>query len=148
VLRGLDESLRQLRRNRADLYLVHEPDQFELTDELKDVFATLQLNGAVGAFGLAWGRVADTDLGFGTVVQGSFSNDLPAYGHKGGTRILHSVLRNGSCEHHEGLRAGARIRKVLDTYPDAAIIFSASTPGQIRGVMQDLMQQPIHSRAS
>jgi hypothetical protein len=148
VLRGLDESLKQLRRNRADLYLLHEPDQFELTDELKDVLATLQLNGAVGAFGLAWGCVADTGVGFGTVVQGKFSNDLPAYGLEGQTRILHGVLRHGSSGHDEGLRAGVRIRKALDTYPDAAIMFSASTPAQIRRVMKDLMQYPLHPPAS
>jgi hypothetical protein len=139
VLRGLDESLQQLRRNFVDLYLVHEPDQFELTDEVKELFAALQADGTVGAFGLAWGRPAETGIGFGTVVQGRYAVNLPAHGSEGETRIIHGVLRYRPYEsgaHYEN--AGIRIRKVLDAHPDAGVIFSASTPFQIRCALQDL----------
>jgi aryl-alcohol dehydrogenase-like predicted oxidoreductase len=139
VLRGLEESLRYLRRNFVDLYLIHEPDQFELTDEVKELFATLKLNGTIGAFGLAWGRAADTDAGFGTVVQGRYANNLPTYGKGGETRILHGVLRHylsESSAHSED--AGTRIRNVLDAHPDTAIIFSASTPFQIDRIVRQL----------
>ena len=39
--RSLDESLRQLRRHRIELYLIHEPDQFELSDELVDAMESI-----------------------------------------------------------------------------------------------------------
>ena len=139
VLRGLEESLRHLRRNFVDLYLIHEPDQFELTDEVKELFATLKLNGTIGAFGLAWGRSADTGVGFGTVVQGRYATDLPTYGRGGETRILHGVLRHHLSESPAHLEdAGTRIRNVLDAHPDVAIIFSASTPFQIDRIVREL----------
>jgi aryl-alcohol dehydrogenase-like predicted oxidoreductase len=140
VLCSLDESLKQLRRNRADLLLIHEPDQFQLTDEVKEVFAELQGHGAVGAFGLAYGRVAYRGLGFGTVVQGRYAADQPRNDIKGETSIFHGILRRSAEEHKAVQSAGSRIRQVLDIHPNAAIIFSASTPVQIRGVMQQLRQ--------
>ena len=137
MLRELDSSLKQLRRDRVDLYLVHEPDQFELTDDLKEVFAGLKLNGMVGAFGLAWGRVADAGTGFGTVAQGRHAANLPAYGIEGETRILHGALRH---DWHGKLgAAGIRIRQVLDAHPDAAVVFSASAPNQIHSITRQLL---------
>ena len=146
VLRGLDESLKHLRRDRVDLYLIHEPDQFELTDELKEVFAELQMNGTIGAFGLAWGRAADTGVGFGTVAQGRYTGGLRPYGIKQETRIFHGVLRHRWGEDGRVPSAGIRIRKVLDAHPDTAVIVSASTPTQIRCVVQELQQcPPVHA---
>jgi aryl-alcohol dehydrogenase-like predicted oxidoreductase len=139
VLRGLEESLGRLRRNFADLYLIHEPDQFELTDEVKELFATLKANGTIGAFGLAWGGAADTGVGFGTVTQGRYTAGLPTYGRAGETRILHGVLRHHLAETHAHLEdAGTRFRNVLDTHPDVAIIFSASMPFQIDRIVRQL----------
>jgi aryl-alcohol dehydrogenase-like predicted oxidoreductase len=143
VLRGLDESLKQLRRTRADLYLVHEPDQFDLTDDLRALLTVLQRSGQVGSFGLAWGCIADTSLAFGTVIQGRHGAHLPARAPVGGTRVFHGVLRHGWHGPNErgGLirGPGARIREVLDAHPDSAVIFSASTPGQIREVAEQLL---------
>ena len=141
VLRELDQSLKQLRRDRVDLYLIHEPDQIELTDELKELFTALQVSGAVGAFGLAWGRIADNSLTFGTVAQGRYAVELPTYGKQGQARIFHGVLRHN--EQDKLRSAGKRIRTVLDVHPDAAVIFSASTSSQIRNVMQHLQDSQI-----
>jgi aryl-alcohol dehydrogenase-like predicted oxidoreductase len=140
VLRELDHSLKQLRRSSADLYLIHEPDQFELTDELREVLGSLQRAGMVSAYGLAWSRVGDTRAEFGSVRQGRYGANLPTRGMEGETRIFHGVLRYPSDTPNEyaTMHAGARLRGVLDAHPDAAVIFSASTPGQIRHVMQQL----------
>jgi aryl-alcohol dehydrogenase-like predicted oxidoreductase len=139
VLRGLEDSLKQLRRNFVDLYLIHEPEQFELTDEVKEVFATLKLSGTIGAFGLAWGRAADIGVGFGTVAQGRYAPDLPSCARAGETRIFHGVLRHHLSESDAHLKdAGTQIRNVLDAHPAAAIIFSASTPFQIDCIVKQL----------
>jgi len=136
VLSGLDETLKQLRRDRIDLYLIHEPDQFELRDAVRELFVEFQVNGRVGAFGLAWGRVGDADLTFGTVAQGRYADNLPAYAKPEQTRIFHGVLRYNQFEPREKGGAGIRIRRVLRAHPDAAVIFSASTPRQIRSIIQ------------
>lgn len=133
VMRELEFSLKQLRRNRVDLYLVHEPDNLKLTDELRDLFASLQKDGTIGGFGLAWGRPADTEVDFGTVLQGKYHANLSKNGPPGATRIVHGVLRNVL---KGGDRAGMEscVRETLDTYKDIAVIFSASTPSQVRDI--------------
>src|SRR5262249_21242371 len=130
VLRGLEQSLKRLRRDRTDLYLIHEPDQFELGDDLRELFLDFQRSGVVGAFGLAWDRVADSRTEFGTVNQGRYDVGLPSHGASGETRIFHGVLRY---RHRSPIERGAtnacgdRIREVLAAHFDAAVIFSAST---------------------
>jgi aryl-alcohol dehydrogenase-like predicted oxidoreductase len=138
VLRGLEQSLKRLRRDRTDLYLIHEPDQFELEDDLRELFLDFQRRGIVGAFGLAWDRIADSRTAFGTVNQGRYDVGLPGQGASGETRIFHGVLRyrqRSSMERVATNACGDRIREVLAAHLDAAVIFSASTPHQIRDIM-------------
>ena len=135
VLRELDHSMRLLKRSRLDLYLLHEPDQFLLTEELLEVFAGLQRNGTIGAFGLAYGRVVETSPPFGAVLQSRYadrsSENRPA---SGPIRIFHGVFRHGW---HEGGRKGTKspseyVAKVLAASPNSSIIISASSTRQIR----------------
>jgi hypothetical protein len=129
-----------MRRERIDLYLLHEPDQFVLTDDLLELFESLQRDRAIGAFGLAYGRVADAWPAFGTVVQSRYAEGLKAQSHIGRSRILHGVLRYGW---HEGYgkkrdrRPPEYLARVLAAHPEAAVIFSASSPAQIRRVMRN-----------
>ena len=134
VLRELEESLKQLRRSHIDLYCLHNPDQFKLTDDLQALFSDLQEEGTIGAFGLAWDRIADAGVGFGTVRQGRYGADLPTLAGAEEARIFHGVLRHAvhrGTDHRHALGPGKRIRAVLDRHPEAAVIFSASHPGQI-----------------
>ena len=143
VLRGLEDSLKRLKRNRVDLYLIHEPDRFELTDELLELFDTLQHNGTISAFGLAYDRFADTAPPVGTVIQCRHVADFPARTVAGQTRIFHGVIRHSW--HATGRRVGYDrpgnyVREVLAMHPDTAIIFSASLPRQITQLMKGLSE--------
>jgi aryl-alcohol dehydrogenase-like predicted oxidoreductase len=142
VLQGLEESLKILKRSFLDLYLLHEPDQFVLTDELSDLFHTLQRDRVIGAFGLALGRVSNAPPEFGTVVQSRYSEGLPARSNGGHTRIFHGVLRH-SWRQVRGQKEYARptqyVEKVLATHSDAAVIFSASSPGQVHRLVGNLL---------
>jgi hypothetical protein len=140
VLREVDESLRRLRRTAIDLYLLHEPETIELTDELQDVFASLQKDGVIRSFGLAFGAQPAEPTSFGTVVQCGFPGD------SSGTTPLHETLRiyHGTVRFGlqnralDGTRpnAGNLLARALATHPAAAIIFSASAPRQIRQLSQ------------
>jgi D-threo-aldose 1-dehydrogenase len=132
VLRQLEDSLRCLGRDHVDIYLIHEPDQFELTDELENCFRDLQSKGVIGAFGLGYDRVAQrTDPRFGSVLQGRYAGvpeeDVPAR-----MRIFHGVLRQSSPDQSPR----ARIGEALRAWPQSAVLFSASAPFQIREVAQ------------
>jgi aryl-alcohol dehydrogenase-like predicted oxidoreductase len=140
VLRELDDSLRRLRRSTIDLYLLHEPEAIEITDELREVFISLQKDGLIGAFGLAFGASAAELGSFGTVVQCRFPGDAPCSPNRDTTPIYHGVVRFGLQHPPRGyvarLGAGTLIAQALEKHPDATVIFSASTKHQIHQIAE------------
>jgi D-threo-aldose 1-dehydrogenase len=136
VMRNLETSLQQLNRSRVDLYLLHEPQQFHITDELREVFDSLKRDGVIGAYGLAYDTYSAPAAAFGTVVQGRYPFEPPRF--EPATRIFHGVLRHAwHAQKADGVRApGEWLRHVLDTHRDSAVIFSASSNRQIEGVME------------
>jgi D-threo-aldose 1-dehydrogenase len=142
VQKGLEESLKRLKRSFLDLYLLHEPDEFLVTDELANVFQNLQRDRVIGGFGLAFGRVANESPDFGTVIQCSYREDLPTRSIGGHTRIFHGVLRHSWRDvraQKQYVRPAQYLNKVLEAHPDAAVVFSASSPGQVRRAVGDLL---------
>jgi diketogulonate reductase-like aldo/keto reductase len=142
VQKGLEDSLKRLKRSFLDLYLLHEPDEFLVTDELADVFQNLQRDRVIGGFGLAFGRVANESPDFGTVIQCCYREDLPTRSIGGHTRIFHGVLRHSWRDvraQKQYVRPAQYLNKVLEAHPDAAVVFSASSPGQVRRAVGDLL---------
>ena len=135
VLRELDYSLKRLRRTRVDLYMVHEPAQFEITDDLYELFLSLQRDGVIKAFGLAYGTLPPgKSPSFGSVEQCRYSSDLAPLGMANKMRIFHGVLRyglSGQGKSGRRLNAGQLISSVLHDHGSSAVIVSASTTRQI-----------------
>jgi len=143
VLRDLDESLRLLRRTQIDLYLLHEPEGFEITDELREAFLSLQKDGIIGAFGLAFGGLPTEVGSFGTVEQCRFPGDSLAVPLCDKIRIYHGVVRFGLQDRTRSrthLSAGKLIAQALEKDPGSAVIFSASSAHQIRQISKHLSQ--------
>ena len=138
VMRSLEESLRRLKRSRLEVLLIHEPDQFEIDDKLSELFDTLKHDAIMGAFGLAYGRVADMAQEFGTVLQSCYSQNSSDDPETRCTRILHGVLRSGWHLRNSagrGETAGDYIKAILQRRPNIAVIFSASSRQQVRNVV-------------
>ena len=139
IVSSLEDSLRRLRRDKVDLFLVHEPDDFQVDEEVGAVMAELQRSGTIGAFGLAWDRIVPAPMYFGQVIQSRYDKSveglLPA---DRGLRIFHGVLRyRGKTEDGKyGQRPSDRVRQVLERNQSAGVIFSASSPTQIREVAE------------
>lgn len=138
VLRSLEESLKRLKRSRLDIFLIHEPDQFEIDDKLSELFSKLQRDEVIGAFGLAYGRVADVASEFGTILQSRYSQELSNSTETRRTRILHGALRFGwnlmDTVSHAGTTSDY-LGRVLESHPDRAFIFSAGSRHQIRNAV-------------
>jgi aryl-alcohol dehydrogenase-like predicted oxidoreductase len=131
----LAESLKRLKRDHVDLYLVHEPDQFDLDDEAFETFIALKREGIIGAFGLAYGGSVSETPDFGTVVQSRYRNEQPSQADNK-TTIFHGVLRHGwrndrhsKTEHAS--KVNSYIANVFKANPNVRIIFSASSAHQI-----------------
>jgi aryl-alcohol dehydrogenase-like predicted oxidoreductase len=130
----LEESLKRLKRNRVDLYLVHEPDQFDLDDEALETFQALTREGTVGAFGLAYGRAVRETVKFGTVLQSQYTDEMEVNADR--TAIAHGVLRHrldqSQSKPSTALSADDYLTTTFEENPNMAIIFSASSVAQIR----------------
>ena len=131
----LAESLKRLKRDHVDLYLVHQPDQFDLDDEAFETFIALKREGIISAFGLSYSRSVSETPDFGTVIQSQYRNEQPSQADNK-TRIFHGVLRHGwrndphsKTEHAS--KVNSYIAKVFKANPNVCIIFSASSAHQI-----------------
>jgi aryl-alcohol dehydrogenase-like predicted oxidoreductase len=136
ILHELENSLRRLKRERVDIYLVHEPDQFELDDEALECFETLARQGVIGAFGLAYGRVTEMVPDFGTVIQSQYCGERE-WGADNRAHIFHGLLRHGwrdPARQSKDQSVGAFVGGVLEANPDSAVLFSASSRRQIHEV--------------
>jgi D-threo-aldose 1-dehydrogenase len=129
VLRRLEDSLKKIRRPILDIYLVHEPDLFLLGPDLLEIFEELKSKGFIKSYGLGYSRpMLNSDIEFGSIVQSGW---VPHLGNNSisHTNIFHGVLRNGKSED---------FYKLIRSSSDAAVIFSASTVGQIKRLMNGL----------
>jgi aryl-alcohol dehydrogenase-like predicted oxidoreductase len=137
VLAELEVSLKQLRRSSIDLYLLHEPNSIELTDELECVFAELKHAGIIKAYGLAFGGGASA-VAFGTVVQARAPIELR---ERPGELlcISHGIIRGAS----ERKGIPALMADTLRSSPGRAVIFSASSPHQIRHIATECDGGPV-----
>jgi D-threo-aldose 1-dehydrogenase len=137
----LTESLNRLKRDRVDLYLVHEPDQFELDSEALETFSALRRENLIGAFGLAYGRSINQYPEFGTVLQSQYDGDAPSQ-QDDKSRIFHGAIRYGW--RHSNLNAGTApdinryIANILESNANVGILFSPSSVRQIKQVMAPL----------
>lgn len=135
---GLDEieasvatSLARLRRPRIDVLLIHEPDQFVIDEALRARFEALVRDGTITAYGLAYGRSVTDVVPFGHILQSAYDPTVPVWAAPP-TPIYHGALRGRA-----GTKPRAAVRAVLEARQDAAVIFSGSTPFQIRDVVAE-----------
>jgi aryl-alcohol dehydrogenase-like predicted oxidoreductase len=143
VLRELEESLRRLRRSRIDIYLIHEPEQFQITEELMEVFEQLQRHGTIGAFGLAYGGPPpEGAVRFGSVEQCRYAAHLDVSKTPHSGFIFHGVLRHGLSPPNRArqLDPGQLVLDVLREHEQAAVVFSASSVHQIAQIGRVLQQ--------
>jgi hypothetical protein len=142
VLRSLDESLKRLKRGYVDILLLHEPDQFRIDEELAVLFESLRRDGVIGAFGLAYGRVADTAPDFGAVLQSQYSEEILPGAKAPRSQIAHGVLRAGWNLPGNTNRPDTvteYFERILARHSDFAIIFSASSGRQIRNAVGKIL---------
>jgi aryl-alcohol dehydrogenase-like predicted oxidoreductase len=122
ISRSIDESLKRLRRTIVDFYLIHEPDSFELDEQVFATFEALKLSGAIRAHGLAWDRVAASAPQGWDVVQARYAANLSRDGR---LRIFHGLLRYGSSADP------GQLGTVMQNERDAILLVSASEPHQL-----------------
>lgn len=147
INKSLDESLARLRRDRVDMLLIHEPEDLIIGEDVVEVLTRLRSEGVIGAFGLAWGDYPSGGHVLGQVDQHRFRDDFQIdSAHKGVIMILHGIMRG--MDRQKTLRPPERVAEVCARLPACAVLFSASSPSQVRDVAAAVKDRLAVSRPS
>ena len=145
VARELEITLSLLRRDRLDLYLLHEPENIVIDADLLNVFVDLRRQGLIQAFGCAFGGTASVWPEQIDIVQSMYSPTQERSLVTTPTRIFHGVMRqtnyNSLC--NATLQGPRALASAMKLQPRSVFLFSASSSGQIRGVMTALEEEGI-----
>ena len=150
---SIEDSLRRLRRDRADLLLLHEPNASTMSEEAGVTLNALVASGQVGTYGSSTGAGLAGVMPFGHVLQYRYEPEVAP--SDAATVILHGMLRyllprtQAAIKHEPALMralgfdpadpaaaAGLVITAALASRLDAFVLLSASTPERLRIAMR------------
>jgi aryl-alcohol dehydrogenase-like predicted oxidoreductase len=137
VLKELEASLKRLKRDKVDVYLIHEPEQYMINDDLTRIFETLKLQGVIGAYGLAYGGAPNLKLNWGSIEQCQYSKDVILPDNPDLFRIYHGVLRNKNNRNAlpiNGTDAEINIQSVLRKNK-TSVLFSSNSINHIKNII-------------
>ncbi len=142
VHRALEESLRLLKRSRADVYLTHDPSAGDLTPATAEVFQALVAAGTIGCFGAAitakhpprgglWGVGA---LGGGGGPPGA--DYTPGRGY-----VFHGTIRTARKDRfgRAVVAPSTLLRTAMAEAPQALFLVGASTPENLRRIVAEVV---------
>jgi len=130
---GVERSLNLLQRDRIEIFLLHEPDQFILDSAAAQVLEEIQSLGKIAAFGLAYSRVNSPPPAFGSIVQCHFESSVTLPRRPEQRVVTHGVvgLQDPTFKFSPP-RYG--IEEFFRRGPSSVLLFSASSPHQINEV--------------
>jgi aryl-alcohol dehydrogenase-like predicted oxidoreductase len=142
VRRQLDESLRLLRRSRADVYFVHDPVMADLGPATADVFQTLVAEGRVGCFGAAITAASGPWLPFGNVWQSGWAGRPGSDYPPGPAYVFHGMIRNAAKDRfgRATVSPSRLLGAALAEAPRALFLVGASSPEKLRRLLADVVE--------
>lgn len=138
IERSLDGSLRRLKRDRADLFLAHEPNRLDLVPETAAGFQALADAGRIGAFGVGVDVREDRWAPFGALWQSGWPGDRVADYTPDVFHTFHGVLRYAEKDRFGAttVAPGDLLRAARRAAPNAVLIVSASTPERLHELVR------------
>lgn len=132
--RSIERSLANLRRERIDVLLAHEPHSDDLSTELALQFQSLQQGGSISSYGVGIGAMSDRWKSFGDIWQSAWPGDSWADYCHDTTYTFHRVIRNSATTPGGRTTPSAPdlIRRARMLAPDCLFIVAASTPARLR----------------
>jgi aryl-alcohol dehydrogenase-like predicted oxidoreductase len=135
---SLEVSLEKLRRDSVDVFLAHEPEVRDLVPSVDEGFEELVREGLITAFGAGVDSTGDRWTRFGSIWQSRWPDgQIRGYQHDV-AYIFHGVVRSAAGSGMEGARASALVRAALARAPNSILLVSASTPGRLKGLLEEV----------
>jgi hypothetical protein len=141
VHRSLEHSLRLLRRDRADIFLAHEPHLDDLNPQTMALFESLREAGRIGCFGVGVDVRSVPWVPFGDVWQSGWPGGAQARDYAARACVFHGVIR-----HAQKSRTGKAIvpparllREAMAVAPGAIFLVSVSRPERLRELLSEVI---------
>lgn len=137
---SIEESLRRLQRDKADVLLAHEPVAGDLDEELAARFENLEKAGLINAFGAGVDVRTDRWSAFGSVWQSGWPEEAVRSYARDLTYVFHGVIRYaGKGPTGKTLVPASRLlREAVSALPTDVMLVSASTPSRLRDLLSEL----------
>ena len=141
VHRALEESLRLLKRSRADVYMMHDPSVGDLTPATAEVFQALVAVGTIGCFGAAITAGSPPWRTFGSVWQSGWAGRLGADYTPGLGYVFHGTIRTASKDRfgRAVVAPSTLLRTAMAEAPRALFLVGASTPEKLRRIVAEVV---------
>lgn len=142
VHRSLEESLRLLKRSRADVYMAHDPSADDLTPATAEVFQTLVTAGTIGCFGAAITAASPPWRTFGSVWQSGWKRRPGTDYQPGLGYVFHGMIRNAAKDRfgRSVVTPSALLRTAMAEAPQALFLVGASTPDNLRRIVAEVVR--------
>jgi aryl-alcohol dehydrogenase-like predicted oxidoreductase len=139
ITASLEESLRLLRRDAADVFLAHDPPESAMTPQVAAAFQDVCAGGLAKSFGVGVDQPEDRwPAAFGSIWQSRWPGDQAVRAYPAGvTRVFHGSIRvaEKSASGATVVPAARIIRQAADAAPDSIILISTSTPARLRALL-------------
>lgn len=134
---SLQQSLELLRRRRADVFLLHEPQPSDLNAEVMGIMGQLVAEGLVGTYGAGVDLICEPPMAFGSIWQSPWRERSAFKDPSGMQFIFHGVIRRAPRDPSGRLIEPARllIERALATRPGCIVLVAASDPVQLRSLV-------------
>tara|TARA_B100000768_G_C11271641_1_gene373754 strand:+ start:595 stop:1398 length:804 start_codon:yes stop_codon:yes gene_type:complete len=132
VLIELDKTLKNLKRDKLDILLIHEPDQFIIDEELNELFKDLIKDGYIKEYGLGFGR-GNPDIDFGRVSQSKYTGSLCGISNR--INIYHGVVKKSLEIGNDSKMHFHYIRNILEQDDNNMVLFSSNRPKHIKSFL-------------
>jgi len=141
VHRALEESLRLLKRSKADVYMTHDPSAGDLTPATAEVFQTLVAAGAIGCFGAAITAGSPPWRPFGNVWQSGWAGPPGADYPPGLGYVFHGTIRTAAKDRfgRAVIAPSTLLRTAMAAAPHALFLVGASTPEKLRRIVAEVV---------
>jgi aryl-alcohol dehydrogenase-like predicted oxidoreductase len=134
VEKSLLESLKLLRRESVDVYLLHEPRAHQLNGDLLEIFKNLKQKKLISTFGVGVRDVAQPLNTFGDIWQSKWPGNLIDTYNRSQFYIWHGVLRS-QLENNSSTALRKTLELSLMNSPNSIILISASKPNQLKELL-------------
>ncbi len=144
IRNSIEDSLRRLRRDRIDVYLLHEPRPDDLTADLSARLAALVQSRQISSFGVGIDAQTDRWTPFGSIWQSGWPGERVQTYSGDVAYVFHGAIRHAPKDHSGAtiVPAGRLVGEAMRLAPRSIILVSTSTTRNLCDIVEGALATP------